>query len=95
MIVPLTREANAATAEAMKQRKASKYYLAILRGHVTGDRIDITSGIGEDTRPRWKGVKMCTADKKYCSEPRDARTKLVVLSRGLFEGYPATKVRNN
>ena len=35
---------------------------------------------------------MCTADKPYCQKPRSAHTRLLTLQRGIYEGYPATKV---
>jgi len=36
--------------------------------------------------------KMCTVDEVCCTGPRDAHTRLVVLERGVFMSYPATKV---
>jgi len=35
---------------------------------------------------------MCTIDSIYCINPRSAHTRLVVLERGIFMSYPATKV---
>lgn len=35
---------------------------------------------------------MCTPDKLYCEKPRSAHTRLLILERGLYDSYPATKV---
>lgn len=35
---------------------------------------------------------MCTADHECCTNPRNAHTRLVVLERGVYMSYPATKV---
>jgi 23S rRNA-/tRNA-specific pseudouridylate synthase len=35
---------------------------------------------------------MCTAEHECCTNPRNAHTRLVVLERGLYMSYPATKV---
>jgi len=35
---------------------------------------------------------MCTADNMCCIKPRNSHTRLVVLERGVYMSYPATKV---
>ena len=55
---------------------------------------EMKQGIGDDQRPEWTGIKMCTDDKDYCLNPRTAHTKMVALKRGSFQNSPATKVRN-
>lgn len=92
LLVPLTAEACRAAARAFSDRRTQKYYLAVVRGRVAGDFILISRAIGDDARPKWKNVKMCTDDHDFCQNPRPSQTKLVVLSRGSFEGCPATKV---
>ena len=47
---------------------------------------------GEDPRERDGNRKMCTDDDDLCEKPRDCRTALLVLGRGLRNGKPATKV---
>ena len=55
--------------------------------------IDIKVGIGDETEEEWAGVKMAAAGSETCGDKvRDARTRLVVLQRGVFRGQPATKV---
>lgn len=35
---------------------------------------------------------MCTPESASCTNPRNAHTQLVVLERGVYMSYPATKV---
>ena len=35
---------------------------------------------------------MCTGDKPYCDKAKAAHTRLLTLERGLYDGYPATRV---
>lgn len=35
---------------------------------------------------------MCSSDQSYCRNPRSASTRLLVLQKGFFNGFPATKV---
>lgn len=35
---------------------------------------------------------MCTLESASCTNPRNAQTRLVILERGIFMSYPATKV---
>ncbi|KAL1474362.1 hypothetical protein MTO96_020887 [Rhipicephalus appendiculatus] len=76
-------------------RTARKCYAALLDGHValpTGWRgIEIDLAVGEDGREGHQH-KMCTANVEYCVNPREARTRLLVLGWGLFHGRPATQV---
>ena len=57
------------------------------------DLVDIKVGIGDETEEEWAGVKMAAADSDTCGgRVRDARTRLVVMERGVFRSQPATKV---
>ena len=35
---------------------------------------------------------MCSSDKQFCQFPKAAFTRLLVLQKGFYDGYPATKV---
>lgn len=36
--------------------------------------------------------KMCTIENRHCVSQREARTRILVLEKGFFLGYPSTKV---
>jgi len=92
LLVGLTKKAASEAAKLFEARKTRKYYLGIVHGHLKEDKLDINMPIGTDKRPEWEGVKMCSGSKPYCSKPRKARTRVVVLERGHQNGNPATKV---
>jgi len=92
LVIPLTKDAAAKGAKEFQERRTKKYYLALVRGHVSQPRLDINLPIGEDTREEWRNVKMCTPRQEWCKYPRSSRTRLLVLERGLYNNYPATKV---
>lgn len=92
VVIPLSKEATAKGTKEFEQRRTKKYYLALVRGHVAQSRLDINLPIGKDTREEWLNVKMCTPRQDWCKFPRQARTRLVVLEKGLYNSYPATKV---
>ncbi|XP_015918780.1 RNA pseudouridylate synthase domain-containing protein 1 [Parasteatoda tepidariorum] len=76
---------------AMNSRRVSKYYLALVHGHIQENSIQFDKPIGFDSRPEHTH-KMCVADKDYCIQPRKATSKLIVLQRGTYNEKPATKV---
>lgn len=91
--MPLNKAANRVAFTALQQRRADKFYLAVVRGHVAADRLIIPWSIGSDTRPEWQNLRMCSDRQKFCSaDHRSAETRALVLSRGLYDGLPATKV---
>ncbi|KAJ8918698.1 hypothetical protein NQ315_015018 [Exocentrus adspersus] len=91
MCIPKNKEACKAISSAFINRESKKYYVAILRGLLSKEVIDVNIAIGEDVREP-DIQKMCTADSKYCIKSRSARTIFVTLDKGLFGNYPATKV---
>ena len=46
---------------------------------------------GGDSRPDFSR-RMCSVDKNYCQHPRSATTRLLILQKGFYDGFPATKV---
>jgi len=89
LVVPLSREAATQGSKQFEKRRTKKFYLALLRGHVEEDRVDIDIPIGKDASCE---QRMCCPDEPNCDKARVARTRLVVLSRGEYSGSPATKV---
>lgn len=92
LLVPITKKACAAATKLFSNRDTKKYYIALVRGLLAEDRLDIHFNIGKDLRPEFRNVLMCTGDNEYCLEPKSAETRLLVLERGLYSGYPATKI---
>ncbi|MCL4128661.1 UNVERIFIED_CONTAM: hypothetical protein GTU68_044506 [Idotea baltica] len=77
---------------AFQKRTVDKYYLAIVRGHVSHDFFEINVGIGEDTRLEFQNIRMALEGSAHVFKPRSASTKLLVLERGISHDFPATKV---
>ena len=75
-------------------RTPKKYYIALVWGEVKHDKLDIRVDIGPETAGEWAGVRMATVDSETCdlAKVKTARTRLMVLERGLFRQMPATKV---
>lgn len=91
LCIALTKQSGRAAYHAFNSRRAQKYYVAVVEGHLKEDRLLIDCPIGNDSRDGHKH-KMCTADKEYCASPRESLTKLLVLQRGVLNGQLATKV---
>ncbi len=95
LVTPLSRRACRAANAAFQGRQTAKFYLALLRGHVDlskGRVLRVDCAIGQDSRPEWKNVRMACLGDPWCQNQRPSTTRLVVLSRGVYAGYPATKV---
>ncbi|XP_054718574.1 RNA pseudouridylate synthase domain-containing protein 1-like [Uloborus diversus] len=91
LCIALTKNAAKHSFIAMNSKKAEKYYLALVYGHVLDDCLTIDKSIGTDTRQDYSHC-MCTSDKEYCYQPRWAVSKLLVLQRGFYDSKPATKI---
>lgn len=92
LCIALNKCACTAATSAFEERKAKKYYLAILRGHVARESLNICEAIGEDVSEKNGNHRMCTSTDPNCKSPRFAKTMLLVLQRGIFGSFPATKV---
>ncbi|XP_014274671.1 RNA pseudouridylate synthase domain-containing protein 1 isoform X1 [Halyomorpha halys] len=92
LCLALNKKAASAAALCFENRSAKKYYMALVRGHVSGEIIDIKAAIGECSSEKNGNHKMCVEDDAECLAPRTAFTRLLVLERGLFAAYPASKV---
>ncbi|XP_044009085.1 RNA pseudouridylate synthase domain-containing protein 1-like [Aphidius gifuensis] len=83
--------ARAASNEFAK-RRAKKYYLAIVHGHVEEPTMFINKSIGQDINELDGNKKMCTDDDVNCCNPKQSSTALLVLEWGLRNDKPATKI---
>ncbi|XP_026813943.1 RNA pseudouridylate synthase domain-containing protein 1-like [Rhopalosiphum maidis] len=92
LCIALNKQACAKASGAMQKRISRKYYIALVRGLVSTDHLELTNSIGYCAKEADGNRKMCTVDEECCTEPRDAHTRLVVLERGVYMSYPATKV---
>lgn len=94
LLIAKTRSAAAVAQKAFAQRRVKKFYLGLARGHFSSDFIHVRLAVGDHCDPAWRGIRMATAvdGPAICLKPRPAETKIVVLSRGLFNGSPATEV---
>ncbi|XP_050537005.1 RNA pseudouridylate synthase domain-containing protein 1-like [Daktulosphaira vitifoliae] len=90
--IALNKKACAAASNRFQKRTSKKFYLALLRGHVSVNNLELTKSIGYCSKEISGNHKMCTAENLTCIKPRFAHTKLVVIERGIFMSYPATKV---
>lgn len=90
--IALHKKACAVAALAFRERRTLKYYLALVRGHVAGELLDIHNSIGEDKCEIGGSHRMCIEGNPNCTSPRSAHTRLLVLERGIYATYPATKV---
>nr|CAD7414207.1 unnamed protein product [Timema poppensis] len=88
----LNKKACSEATSCFHQRKTKKYYLAVLRGHVSKELMYMNEAIGEDSREERGSHRMCTPSDLNCTSPRPAQTRMLILQRGLFDNYPATKV---
>ena len=92
LVFPLSKEASQDTALAFSERNVTKLYLAMLRGHLSQNQLNVQVPIGTDSRPEFTKLKMATPEAEYCVKPRYAETTIKVLSRGYFQSDPVTKV---
>ncbi|XP_021949042.1 RNA pseudouridylate synthase domain-containing protein 1 isoform X2 [Folsomia candida] len=87
------KKACAVAVESFAHRKTSKYYLAIVRGHISKDLITVNEGIGDDIRQSFQNIRMALASSDFCTAKwRNATTHIAVLERGYCYNYPATKI---
>lgn len=92
LLVPLTKQATRQACRAFELRITQKYYLALLRGKCAQDFYHVSLAIGMDSRTEMNSLRAASADSEFCVKPKSAETLITVLSRGTFQGDPATKV---
>ena len=92
LVIPLTKRSAKAACKAFESKLVTKIYLAIVRGHCAQDKYHVKVPIGNDSRPEYSSIKMATSDSEFVSNPRNAETLIKVVSRGTYQGSPATKI---
>lgn len=93
LLIPLNRTTCAEVCDQFEHCRISKYYLALVRGHVEREYDIIDLPIGEDVRFKDTSKKMCAAtEKSFCVHPRRSLTKLLVLQKGFYNNKPVTKL---
>ena len=61
LVVPLTKAAARAAQREFERRRASKFYVALVRGRVAGPgRGEVSLPVGGDPDPAWTGVSRYT-----------------------------------
>ncbi|XP_071504849.1 RNA pseudouridylate synthase domain-containing protein 1-like [Diadema antillarum] len=93
LCIALNKKASAVGMEMFKDRKVTKQYLALVRGHVTGDELEVRRSIYQN--PEEGLTHMMRVDDGRCPQGTrllTALTRLQVVARGEYEGEPATKV---
>ncbi|XP_030746363.1 RNA pseudouridylate synthase domain-containing protein 1-like isoform X2 [Sitophilus oryzae] len=92
LCIPKTREVCKIVSAAFSARTTKKYYVALVRGVLSSNFIDVNISVGDDLRePQIQ--KMCTSsEKSFCKNPRSARTIVMALEQGIYNNYPATKI---
>ncbi|KAG1650393.1 RNA pseudouridylate synthase domain-containing protein 1 [Nymphon striatum] len=91
LCIALNKKASSLATKAFSQRKVDKYYLALVRGHLSKNAVIVKTAIGSDNRSGSEH-KMCGEDKAYCANPRQAESRIIVLQIGIYDGFPATKI---
>ncbi|XP_052776941.1 RNA pseudouridylate synthase domain-containing protein 1-like [Mya arenaria] len=87
----LTKNAAKHLSKLFHNKQVTKYYLALVRGHIVDEAVLIDVPIGRLDDAEWAG-RMCAADHEKCDVPRPTATLLVCLERGMYGDKPATKV---
>ncbi|XP_030746365.1 RNA pseudouridylate synthase domain-containing protein 1-like isoform X4 [Sitophilus oryzae] len=82
LCIPKTREVCKIVSAAFSARTTKKYYVALVRGVLSSNFIDVNISVGDDLRePQIQ--KMCTSsEKSFCKNPRSARTIVMALEQG-------------
>ncbi|XP_037360507.1 RNA pseudouridylate synthase domain-containing protein 1 isoform X1 [Talpa occidentalis] len=91
LCVALSKAAAASAYKCFKERRVTKAYLALVRGHVRESRVTISHAIGRSSA-EGRAHTMCIEGTQGCENPKPSLTELVVLEHGLYAGAPASKV---
>lgn len=92
MCISVHKKAAGAITKCFVHKRVDKYYLALVRGHVSKEMLDVYLPIGNDIREEWEGIRMATPLSPYAGRCKAAHTRLLVLQKALYNNYPATKL---
>ncbi|KAM9210893.1 RNA pseudouridylate synthase domain-containing protein 1 isoform 1-T1 [Dugong dugon] len=91
LCVALSKAAAGSAYRCFKERRVTKAYLALVRGHVQESRMTISYAIGRSST-EGRAHTMCIEGTPGCENPKPSYTELVVLELGLYAGDPVSKV---
>ncbi|XP_049623944.1 RNA pseudouridylate synthase domain-containing protein 1 [Suncus etruscus] len=91
LCVALNKAAAASAYKCFKERRVTKAYLALVRGHIQESQVTISCAIGRSSI-EGRSHTMCIEGTEGCENPKPSLTELVVLEHGLYAGDPVSKV---
>ncbi|XP_071029681.1 RNA pseudouridylate synthase domain-containing protein 1-like [Oncorhynchus clarkii lewisi] len=91
LCVALNKAAAGRVYHCFKDRRATKVYLALVRGWVEEEKMTIDFSIGENTT-EGRTHMMCIQGTDGCENPKPCQSHLTVLEHGDYDGDPVTKV---
>ncbi|KAK2543686.1 RNA pseudouridylate synthase domain-containing protein 1 [Columba livia] len=91
LCVALNKAAAGSAYKCFKDRLVTKAYLALVRGHVSQNRMTICYAIGKNTTEGMTHM-MCIDGTEGCENPKPCQSELIVLEHGSYSGDPVTKV---
>ncbi|KAL0992533.1 hypothetical protein UPYG_G00094590 [Umbra pygmaea] len=91
LCVALNKAAAGRAYHCFKDRRATKAYLALVRGCVELEQMTLDFPIGKNTT-EGRTHMMCVQTAEGCENPKPCQTQLTVLEYGSYDGDPATKV---
>ncbi|XP_006873909.1 PREDICTED: RNA pseudouridylate synthase domain-containing protein 1 [Chrysochloris asiatica] len=91
LCVALNKAAAGSAYKCFKERRVTKAYLALVRGHVQESRMTISYAIGKSS-VEGRAHTMCIEGTPGCENPKPSLTELIVLEHGLYAGDPVSKV---
>lgn len=93
MMIALNKKSCNLMCTCFEKARVKKYYLALVRGIVSRDILDIHDPIGYNRKELNFSNAMCSPEfNEHCIHAKSAHTRLLVLSYGLYMSYPCTKV---
>ncbi|KAM5227316.1 RNA pseudouridylate synthase domain-containing protein 1 [Ctenodactylus gundi] len=91
LCVALNKAAAGGAYRCFKERRVTKAYLALVRGHVQKRLVTIDHAIGRNST-EGRTHTMCVEGTLGCENPKPSLTELLVLEHGLYAGDPVSKV---
>lgn len=91
LCVALNKAAAASAYKCFKERRVTKAYLALVRGHIQESQVTISRAIGRSST-EGRAHTMCVEGTEGCENPKASLTELEVLEHGLYAGDPVSKV---
>ncbi|XP_040829926.1 RNA pseudouridylate synthase domain-containing protein 1 isoform X2 [Ochotona curzoniae] len=91
LCVALNKAAAGSAYRCFKERRVTKAYLALVRGHVQESQVTISHAIGKNTT-EGRAHTMCIEGTEGCENPKPSLTELALLEHGSYAGDPVSKV---